>query len=232
MKKLKTYKGYNIIEIVLIILGLVSVLVSSLIFKSDWIIILHTVLCLLTVFTQAKAKLITQILGILAFSLYAFIAYKNSLFGEVIIYATVVIPFYIYGIVNWFKNKDKQNEVVLIKTNISKKEWLIMIVFLSIISVGIYFLLKFLNTEQLIVSTLSFVTMIPSIYLLARRSKWNQICFLINDLFLMFMWLILIVQGNYQLITILVCFVYQTIYDIYGIIEWGRLEKLQKGKKE
>ena len=169
MKKLKTYKGYNIIDIILIVLGLVSVLVSSLICKSNLVIIMHSVLCLLTVFTQAKAKLITQILGIFAFSLYAFIAYKNSLFGEVIIYATVVIPFYIYGIINWFKNKDKQNEVVLIKTHMSKKEWLIMIISLSIIAVGIYFLLKFLNTEQLILSTLSFVTMLPSIYLLSRR---------------------------------------------------------------
>lgn len=56
---MRTFYGYNILDIILIALGLSAVISTSIIFDSTWYVILQCVLCLLTVFTQAKGKVIT-----------------------------------------------------------------------------------------------------------------------------------------------------------------------------
>lgn len=136
---------------------------------------------------------------------------------------------YVYGAINWLKNKDKDNnDLVLVKSNLSKKEWLIMFICFVVINFGVYFLLKALNTAQLIISTLSFISMLPALYLLARRCKWNQVAFLLNDMFVIVLWLVLVINGDLSLLSMIICFVFQMIYDIYGIFEWIKLEKKQK----
>lgn len=225
---MKTWKGYNILDLIFILTGVLSVFVTSIVFHSSFLTLIHSVFCLLMVFTQAKGKLITQIFGIITFAIYIYLSYTQRLYGESIVYLFVLMPMYIYGIVHWLRNKDKQNNVVMVKRNLSKAEWFIMIISSSIISILIFFLLKALNTNQLIISFLSFLTMLPAVYLLARRSKWNQVAFLINDIFITILWFVLVFQGNLNFISMVICFVFQSLYDIYGVLEWTKLEKQQK----
>lgn len=228
---MKTWKGYNIWDLILILLGNITILIASVIFKSNWLVIIQSIFCLLTVFTQAKGKIITQFLGIITFIFYIIISYQEKLYGEAILYLVILLPMYIYGAINWLKNKDKQNsDLVEVKSNLSKKEWSCMFVGFVIVSICSYFLLKSLNTELLIISTLSFISMLPALYLLIRRCKWNQVAFLLNDLFVICLWIVLVINGNLSYVPLVVCFIFQMIYDIYGIFEWIKLEKKQQNK--
>lgn len=228
---MKTWKGYNIWDLILILLGNITILIASVIFKSNWLVIVQSIFCLLTVFTQAKGKIITQFLGIITFIFYIIISYQKKLYGEAILYLVILLPMYIYGAINWLKNKDKQNsDLVEIKSNLSKKEWLCMFVGFVIVSICSYFLLKSLNTELLIISTLSFISMLPALYLLIRRCKWNQVAFLLNDMLVICLWIVLVINGNLSYVPLVVCFMFQMIYDIYGIFEWIKLEKKQQNK--
>lgn len=231
--KVKTWKGYNILDLLLVLIGVIAVVATSIVFKSSWLVIIQSVLCLLTVFTQAKGKIITQFLGIVTFILYMIIAFQEKPYGEFILYLTILIPMYVYGAINWLKNKDKQNsDLVEVKSNLSKKEWLWMFIVFIVVSVGVFFLLKLLNTAQLIISTLSFISMLPALYLLARRCKWNQVAFLVNDIFVIILWIVLVIKGELSYIPLVICFVFQMIYDIYGIFEWKKLEKRQIADKQ
>ena len=125
-------------------------------------------------------------------------------------------------------HRDKKNETVIINNKLSKKEWLFLCFLMIFALFFAYFLLKWLKTDNLIISVLAFVSMLPAIYLLEKRNKWNQLLFLINDLFVPVLWFCISIKKDSSMICLVVCFFFQLIYDFYGIFEWIKIEKRQK----
>ena len=215
---MKNWKGYNIIDLILILVGVITVTISGILFKSEWYIFVSTILGLLCVFTQAKGKVATQFIGIIYFCFYIFISFTQKYYGEAILYTMLMLPMYIYGAIHWLANRDKKDDVVIVKSNLSKKEWLISSLCFVFVSVGVFFLLKTLNTAQLVISTLSFISMLPAVYLLIRRCKWNQVAFLVNDFIVPILWIFLVVQGDLSFLPMCIYHVFQITYDITDMI--------------
>lgn len=224
----KEWHGYNFLDLILLGCGLIAAIIVSIVFHSQWFVVINTILGTLSVFTQAKGKVITQFISIIYFSFYIYICFLQRFYGEVILYAAIMLPMYIYGIFHWLLNRDKREQVVIVRNNLPKKEWIISSVCFTTLSVAVFSILKALNTAQLVVSTLSFVTTLPAVYLLVRRCVWNQVAFLINEFVVPILWIWLIADGNLALIPMLVCHLFQLIYDIYGVVVWKKLEQKQK----
>lgn len=224
--------GYNVLDIILLFSGLITITTVSIVFNSPWYILTSTLFGLLCVFTQAKGKVINQFLCVVYFIFYIIISYTQAVYGEAILYLIIMLPLYIYGCIHWLKNRDKKDNVVLVRGNLSKKEWLIFSLCLCGVAVGVFFVLKALNTAEVWVSTLAFVSMLPAVYLLVRRCKWNQVAFLINDFIVPIIWLLLIINGSTILIPMFVGYFFQITYDVYGLINWIKLEKKQKADKK
>lgn len=227
---MKNWKGYNIIDLILIFTGIIVVTISGILFGSSWYVLINTILGLLCVFTQAKGKVSTQFFGIIYFCFYIFISYTQKYYGEALLYLIIMLPMYVYGVIHWLSNRDKQNNVVLVKSNLSKKEWLLFTIFFVFVSTLVFFLLKMLNTSQLVISTLSFISMLPAVYLLMRRCKWNQVAFLVNDFIVPILWIFLVIQGDLSFLPMCIYHIFQITYDVYGLIQWIKLEKKQKGQ--
>lgn len=225
---MKNWKGYNILDLILILTGIIAVTIFGILFGSKWYIIVNTLLGLLCVFTQAKGKISTQFIGVIYFGFYIFISFTQKYYGEALLYLVIMLPMYVYGIIHWLANKDKKDNVVIVKSNLSKKEWIVSSLCCLCISIGVFFLLKAFNTSQLAVSTLAFVSMLPAVYLLIRRCKWNQVTFLINDFIVPILWLVLVIQGDYTFVPMCIYHIFQIAYDVYGLFEWKKLEKSQK----
>lgn len=224
---MKTWKGYNIVDLALISIGAGSVIISGLVFNSKWYIILSTILGLLCVFTQAKGKISTQFIGIVYFCFYIFISYSQKYYGEALLYLIIMLPMYIYGVIHWLSNRDKKDNVVIVRGNLSLKEWLLASVGFVFVSISVWFILKSLNTAQLLISCLSFLSMLPAVYLLMRRCKWNQVAFLINDFIVPILWIFLVINGDLSFLPLCIYHIFQITYDVYGLIEWIKLEKKQ-----
>ncbi len=228
MKKLKTWKGYNWLDLVLILSGIIAVTVTGILFKSEWFIIANTLLGLLCVFTQAKGKIATQFIGVAYFCFYIYICYTQKFYGEALLYLIIMLPMYIYGVIHWLAHRDKKENVVIVRSNLSKKEWLFSSLAFVGVGVAVFFILRALQTNQLVTNTFSFLSMLPAVYLLIRRCKWNQVAFLINDFIVPILWIFLVVQGDLSFIPMIIYHVFQIIYDAYGMLEWIKLEKKQK----
>lgn len=93
-----------------------------------------------------------------------------------------------------------------------------------------YFLLKAFNTDLLVISSFSIVTSVLASYFEARRSEWSLFCYIANDLVIITLWLIPIISGQTELISVLVGPILLLINDIYGSYNWRRLKKNQKKK--
>ena len=224
---MKTWKGYNLVDLFLIVSGMIVVSISGIVCNSSWYIIINTLFGLLYVFAQAKGKISTQFLGIIHFSFYIFIAYTQKFYGEALLYLVIMLPMHIYGAIHWLMHKDKKNNVVLVRNILSKTECLLSGIALIILSFLIYLFLKFLNTKLLIVNCLSFITMLPGLYLLIRRYRWNHIVFLVNDFIVPILWILLVIEGDYSFIPMCIYHVFQLLYDLYGILQWRKIHQLQ-----
>jgi len=148
-----------------------------------------------------------------------------------LIYLFIMLPMYVWGIYEWIKHKNKNTESVEVNS-IKLKEWIIVAICSVVAFILFYFILKALNTSQLFISTLSVIDNIFAVYLLARRSKFGFVSYIVNDLLLMILWGIPVLSGNLLLLPMFFNPVVNFINDTYGVINWTKIQKAQKIHKE
>ncbi len=219
-------KEWTKFEKILLFGSIILVTLVGIIFKSDILTTLCSIVGIITALLLAKGKNLGQIFGVLIVILYSIVSFKNGFYGEVIIYIFVMLPMYIMGIISWITHQNKKTNTVEVN-KIKRKEWIIISIISIVCFIGIYLILKIFNTKELIISSLSVIDSLFAVYLGFRRSKYFFYFYVINDLILIALWGIPVVTGSLILIPILFNPIINLINDIYGIYNWKRLEKEQ-----
>ena len=225
----KYFEDWNKFEKSFLICGLLTSIISSIIFNGTVIDTLYTSLYLITALLMSKGKVECYFVGFVSVFFYGIVSYNQGYYGELIITAFLTFPIMIIGIISWLRHQDKEEDTVII-SSLSKKE--ITIALLSqLVLFGIYyFILKAFNTDLLVISTMSVVTSVLASYFEARRSELSLFCYIANDLVIITLWLIPIISGQIELISVLVGPILLLINDIYGSYNWRRLKNQQKEK--
>ena len=225
----KYFEDWNKFEKSFLICGLLTSIISSIIFNGTVIDTLYTSLYLITALLMSKGKVECYFVGFVSVFFYGTVSYNQGYYGELIITAFLTFPIMIIGIISWLRHQDKEEDTVII-SSLSKKE--ITIALLSqLVLFGIYyFILKAFNTDLLVISTMSVVTSVLASYFEARRSELSLFCYIANDLVIITLWLIPIISGQIELISVLVGPILLLINDIYGSYNWRRLKNQQKEK--
>ena len=220
------FKGWTIFEKLFFFLGTIFAFLLTFLFKGTWIDLGYTLLYFWTALLLAKGKYACYIIGIISTFFYAYVSYSNSYYGEVIIAMLCTLPLMVIGLINWLRHQDDTKTVII--KEITKKELIVVLLSQVVMFLGYYYLLKIFNTNNLLVSTFSIVASIIATYLTARRSEYGFIGFIINDLILIVLWSIPVINGESNLIPVLLCPVLLLINDIYGVYNWKRIKKKQK----
>ena len=220
-------KDWNKLEKILLFGSIILVSLVGILFKSDVLTITCSIVGIITALLLAKGKNMGQIFGLLIVALYSIVSFKNGYYGEVIIYSCIMLPMYIIGIVSWIRHQNKDTNTVEVN-KIKIKEWIIVLAASIICFIGIYFLLKIFNTNQLLISSLSVIDSLFAIYLGVRRSKYSFYFYVVNDFILILLWGIPVATGTIILIPMVFNPVINLINDLYGIYNWRKLEKIQK----
>lgn len=215
------FATWNTFEKVIFASSIVLILGLGLILKCDWLTTIVAFLGFFSALNQAKGNVLGQFVGVILAILYSIVSYRNRYFGEVIVYLVIILPLYIWGIFSWLKNRDKKTEKV--KQNvIGSKEWIMLLVGCVLLFVLLYQLLKYFDTSQLFVSTLSMIINISATYLLVRRSKYSFIFYIFNAIILLVLWGIPVINGDYLLIPMVFDGILLLINDIYGFKSWAQ----------
>lgn len=180
-----------------------------------------------SVMLVAKGLTIAPIVSIIYNILYATLSVTQKYYGETIIYTVIMIPLSIISLVSWVKNKNGGKGEQVQVNKISKKEYLILSLVIVALTIGFYFLLKALHTNELIVSTISLVAPVISAYLMLRRSSYYAICFIVSNAVLIVLWGLSIKTAGAGFLPTICSFVIFTVLDIYGLIHWK-----QEGKRQ
>jgi len=221
---MKLFKDWTKFELILLLGGMIALVVSGILCNSTLLTIICSITGIMCALTQAKGKVISQFIGLILVVIYSIISYQNKYYGEVLIYIFIMLPLFISGIISWLKNIN--NDTNIVKENeLSKREWIILTSISLVLFIGLYYLLKYFNTKQLFISTLSMVTSLFATYLVARRSKYGFLFYIGNDIILFILWGLPVIQGNLLLIPMLINPLINLINDTYGWISWNRRNK-------
>lgn len=231
LKKIKNYfKDWTKFELIFLIIGILASILSSVVFNGTIIDSLYTSSYLITALLMAKGKVECYFIGFVSVFFYGIVSFNQGYYGELLITIFLTFPIMIIGIISWLRHQDKEEDVVII-SSLPKKEIIIALASQLILFWIYYFILKFFNTDLLVISSISVVTSVLASYFEARRSEWSLFCYIANDIVIITLWLIPIINGQTELISVLVGPILLLINDIYGSFNWRKLKIQQKEKK-
>lgn len=175
----------------------------------------------------AKGNAWGQILMLIFGILYAVISYRQRYYGEMITYLAMTAPAALISAVTWFRHpyEKGKNEVKISRLNVKK---IFVICFVTTaLSFVFYFLLKYFNTANLFWSTVSIATSLLASLLTFLRSSYYALAYSANDIILIILWISASLEspGNIPMIA---CFSTFFINDLYGFINWRKMQILQK----
>lgn len=174
----------------------------------------------------AKGNFVGQIMIMIFSILYGIISIRAHYYGEMITYFFMSLPAAVFACVSWLKNPSKKGKHEVKIGNLSKEKWLICIGLSAIATVVLYFVLRYFNTNNLIVSTISVTTSMLAASLLFFRSPYYALAYVANDIVLIVLWISASITDLSYLPTV-VCFATFLFNDTYSFINWTRMQKRQ-----
>lgn len=225
MKKLLKY--FTPLEWCLWVGSITLLIAAFIIFKSaEYTTLISSLFGVTAILFSAKGNPIGPALMVVFCIYYGIISYVMHFYGETVTYVGMTLPMTLFSLIAWLRNPYKNQKSVVAVNKISGKEYILMWSLAVIVTVIFYFILKYLNTANLIVSTVSITTSFIAVYLSLRRSPYFSLSYAANDIVLIILWVSACFKDT-TYISVVVCFVTFLLNDLYCFISWKRLEKLQ-----
>ena len=204
------------------------ILVSFLIFdRANYMTLAASLIGTASLIFSAKGNPIGPALMVLFSLLYGAISYTFSYFGEMITYLGMTGPMALVALISWLRNPYQGNRAEVTVNRIGKGEYALMMALTAAVTFLFYFILDYFHTANMIPSTLSVATTFIAVYLTFRRSPYFALAYASNDVVLIVLW-ILAARENISYLSVIICFVIFLVNDLYGFINWKRMEKRQQ----
>lgn len=230
MKAIKKVLNYfTKFEICLWTISVVIITVSFVIFnKTNYLSLISSLIGVTALIFNAKGNPIGPFIMIVFSIIYGIISYSFAYYGELITYVCMSLPMNVYTFICWIRNPFKGNKSqVKISNKLSKKEIIVMILLTVVVTISFYFILRALNTTNLIPSTVSVATSFLAVYLSARRSPYFAFAYGLNDVVLIVLWTLATIS-DITYISVVICFFIFLFNDGYTFVSWKRMKKMQE----
>lgn len=219
-------------EITLWCISVVLIVVSFFIFdKENYLTLVASFIGVTSLIFNAKGNPFGQFLMVIFSILYGIISFTFAYYGEMITYLGMTAPMAVFALVSWLRNPYNGNKAEVKVNKLKLKEIIFMIALAIIVTFIFYYILEAFNTANLIPSTISVTTSFLAVYLTFRRSAFYAIGYAANDIVLIVLW-ILATLSDISYLSVVICFVVFLINDIYGFINWSKIQKRQEKETE
>ena len=213
-------------ELFLWLTSMAVVAVSYIAFQSgDMLSLIASLIGVTALIFVAKGHVLGQILTIVFAVFYGVISWAFRYYGEVITYLCMTAPMALLALITWLRNPYKDSAEVTVH-RLTGRQWIVMLLAAAVTTAAFYFILRAVGNAALIVSTLSITTSFVASYLTAMRSPYYALAYAANDLVLIVLWVIAAL-ADIANVPMVACFVMFFANDMYGFINWRRMEKRQ-----
>jgi nicotinamide riboside transporter PnuC len=145
-----------------------------------------------------------------------------------ITYLCMTLPMASICLISWFRHPHQETEEVQVCA-LRPKHALVLCPLTAAISVGLYFLLGALGTQNLLISTLSVSTSFFAASLTFLRTPYFALAYALNDVVLIVMWLLVAIKEPAYL-SVVICFSVFLVNDLYSFYNWMKMRRRQRAK--
>lgn len=178
----------------------------------------------------AKGKISNLYFGIVNTVLYAYVAFGQMYYGEVMLNVLYYLPTQFIAIYLWNKNKSTSTEAIgEIKAEIMTNKSRIGLSIIAVILIAVYgyFLSKIGGGRPYIDSTTTILSILAQ-YLMIKRYVEQWVLWIIIDVFTIGLWLLAFIgdKGNISMLVMWSAFL---VNAIYGLVNWIKIYKVNRG---
>ncbi len=209
------------------IISLIVVAVSNILAgKTDPVTLSATLIGVTALIFVARGDVWGQILTVVFSVLYAITSYSFRYYGEMLTYMGMTAPIAVFSIVTWLKNPSAEEKNTVRISRLSRKTALIMVLSCAAVTAIFGYVLKLLDTPNLLISVISIITSYLASYLMMYRNSYYALAYAANDVVLIILW-VLASMENISYLPMIACFAMFLVNDVYGYASWKKREKKQ-----
>ena len=173
----------------------------------------------------AKGYVLGQALIVVFSVFYGIVSFYFRYYGEMFTYLCMSAPSAVFAMIAWLKNPYAQTAEVKVSRLSSSRLWAVIGLTVAATAASAP-LLWLLGTNNLLFSVLSVTTSFFASALTFLRSPYYALAYAANDVVLIVLWILAAIADPAYLPMIL-CFVMFLVNDLYGFINWKRMERRQ-----
>lgn len=185
----------------------------------DLLTLISALLGVTSLIFAAKGSVWAQFLMIVFCILYGIISFRFHYWGEMITYLGMTLPMAAWSAITWLQNPSEENENEVAIQTLNKKHIIGLIISTIIVTSIFYYILMWLDTPNIIFSTLSIVTSFVAASLTMLRSSYYAMGYAANDIVLIVLWVLASLE-----IPVVVNFAIFLLNDMYGFVSWKKRE--------
>lgn len=225
MKKLLSY--FTKAELTIWLFSMLLIIVSFLLFdRENYLTLFASLMGATSLIFCAKGNPIGMIIMVFFCLFYGYISLTFRYYGELMTYVFMSLPMSIFSLVSWLKNPYKGNVSEVAVRKLRRNDIISMILLTILVTTVFYFVLAYFDTANLIPSTLSVSTSFFAVFLMYKRSPYYALAYAANDIVLIILWILASIS-DISYISVVICFITFLVNDIYGFINWRRMQKKQ-----
>ncbi|MDE7163604.1 MAG: nicotinamide riboside transporter PnuC [Clostridia bacterium] len=224
----KFFKSITLLEWLIWGVSVIAIAVCFFVFKNtQYLYLIGSLIGATALVFVSKGNPVGQLLTIVFSVFYGIISYSFRYYGEMITYLGMSAPMALWALISWLKNPYNGNASEVKINSLSRREWCLFLVAAVAVTAAFFFLLRALDTANLIISTVSVFTSFLAAYLTARRNRFYAVCYALNDIVLIIMWSMASYE-NFTYLPMVICFVAFLVMDCYGFVNWSFMNKKQR----
>lgn len=213
-------KNYTLFEKIFFPSVILFTIITSFILNDSKIALVSAICGLSYTFLAGKGKISCYFIGIIGTFCYCYIAFKNSLYGNLALYGLYFLPMQIIGIFKWAKNLKKDTKEI-IKTSLSQKEKYIYLILASVLSIILGYILELYGGKTPYIDSITTIFSIFAQILTLKRCIEQWYLWLIINILTLFMWIIAYIEGSNCFATIIMWGIY-VFFAIYFLQKWKK----------
>lgn len=216
----KELSGWGKIERIVFPVEILLIILLSILMNDSKIALLSAICGISYTILAGKGKISCYLFGLCGTMCYAYLAFKNGLYGNLALYAMYYFPMQIVGIFKWKKHLRKDSQEI-IKTNLSQKERIYYILGSFSLTVVLYFVLKNLQDLSPFMDSVTAILSIVGLVLTVKRciEQW-YVWFIVNGISTI-MWINAYLHGSNCFATILMWATY-FVLSVYFLHTWKK----------
>lgn len=212
--------GWGKYERIIFPAEIIIIILLSLYMKDSKIALVSAICGISYTILAGKGKISCYFFGLCGTLCYAFLSFKNNLFGNLCLYLLYYFPMQMFGIFKWKQHLKKDCQEI-VKTKLSTKERIVYYSLSLILSVVLYFILKYFHDQSPMIDAVTSVFSIVGLLLTVKRciEQWH-VWFVVNGLSTI-MWINAYLHGSNCFATVIMWATY-FVLSIYFLHCWRK----------